>query len=76
MATATFFDRIQKTLVTEEELATMERELKFHPAGPEAAKTLTAKQVTDFNRDGCLLPIRAYDVHEIAASLTNCSRTR
>ena len=67
MPAATLFDRIQKTIATEEELATMPRELQFHPADPHAAKTLNSKQVADFNRDGCLLPIRVYDDDEIAA---------
>jgi len=47
-----FKDNIRKTLLTDEELETIERDLSFRPARPEAAGTLSAEQVETFNRDG------------------------
>ncbi|MEZ6062166.1 MAG: phytanoyl-CoA dioxygenase family protein [Planctomycetaceae bacterium] len=42
------------------------RDLRFHPANPTAAKTLTPQQVEGFNDDGFVRPIRVYSDSEIA----------
>ena len=63
----TFFDSIQKTLLSEAEMETLERDLNFQPVRPGSAKTLSTEQIETFNRQGCLLPLPALDDHEIAA---------
>lgn len=50
---------------TADELARMRRQLEFAPADPRAARTLTARQVEQFNLDGYLTGIRIYDDAEI-----------
>ena len=45
---------------TTEELNQLQRELRFHPSKVENPRTLTAEQVTAFNRDGYLKGIRIF----------------
>lgn len=47
-------------------LSSISRDLRFYPANPENAKTLTAAQVEQFNRDGYLKPFRIFEETEIA----------
>ena len=61
----TFFDKIEKKIFAIEELRELDRELSFRSASPERGKTLTAKQIDTYNRDGCLLPLPAFDDTEI-----------
>ena len=61
----TFFDTIKKTLLTEEEMKTIDRDLTFRPVGTDTAQTLTVEQIERFNRDGFLLPLPFFDVQEI-----------
>ena len=55
--TRTFLDSAKKTLLTEAEMETIERDLRLRPALAETAQTLTPKQIGSFNRDGYLLPL-------------------
>jgi ectoine hydroxylase-related dioxygenase (phytanoyl-CoA dioxygenase family) len=48
-----------------EELSKLERDLRFHPSTTERPRTLTAEQITAFNRDGYLAGIRIFDEEEI-----------
>ena len=63
--TKRFTDFIQKTLLSDQEMATIERDLRFRPADPNTAQTLTAEQVTRFNRDGYVLPLPFFSAEEI-----------
>ncbi len=49
-----------------DELARLGRDLRFHPARTETARTLTPEQVVGFNRDGFARPFRVYSEAEIA----------
>jgi hypothetical protein len=51
---------------TEEELNRLARDLRFHPADPDAARTLSREQVEQFNRAGYIRPLRVFDAAEIA----------
>lgn len=51
----------------ESELASLKRDLSFHPADPSAAKTLTADQVEQFNKDGYVPGLQVYTDNEIGA---------
>ena len=62
----TFIDHVKKTLLTPEEMATLERDLSFHPAPADTAETLSREQVATFNRDGFLLPLPLFDSKEIS----------
>src|SRR5438874_4102100 len=48
-----------------DELSTLERDLRFHPATTEQPTTLTPEQISAFNRDGYLAGIRIFDEEEI-----------
>jgi len=50
-----------------DELSRIERDLRFHPCTTADPCTLTREQVSAFNRDGYLKPIRIFDGREIAA---------
>ena len=63
--TKRFTDFIQKTLLSDQEMATIERDLRVRPADPNTAQTLTAEQVTRFNRDGYVLPLPFFSAEEI-----------
>ncbi|MAE65829.1 MAG: phytanoyl-CoA dioxygenase family protein [Phycisphaeraceae bacterium] len=62
----TFIENFRKTLLSGDELATIERDLSFRPAERVRAKTLTAEQIETFNRDGFLRPLPAFDANRIA----------
>lgn len=47
------------------ELSALQRQLTFHPAQPDAARTLTAEQVETYNRDGFVRPVTIYSPAEI-----------
>lgn len=61
----TFIESSKKTLLTEEEMETLQRDLTFRPASAEAAETLTLEQIETFNRDGFLLPLPFFDDEEV-----------
>ena len=48
-------------------LESLERDLRFHPADPAAARTLSAAQVGSFNEHGYLKNLRVFPPDEIAA---------
>ena len=62
----TFLDTINKTLLTQEEMQTLDRDLVFRPASKETAQKLTSVQVDFFNQNGYLLPLPLFDSQEIA----------
>lgn len=51
----------------ESELASIERDLSFHPADPVVARTLSRDQVESFNKDGYVKNLRVFEDEEIAA---------
>ena len=61
-----FVDKSKKTLLTPEEMATLERNLTFQPAAPDTATSFSADQIATFNQDGFLLPLPLFDSQEIA----------
>jgi non-haem Fe2+, alpha-ketoglutarate-dependent halogenase len=62
MASATTF----KAIPTQDELAALNRDLRFHPVVNARPKTLAPDQIERFNREGYLKPIRIFDVAEAA----------
>jgi len=50
-----------------DELSQIERDLRFYPSTVTDPRKLTREQVTTFNRDGYLKPLRIFDGREIAA---------
>jgi non-haem Fe2+, alpha-ketoglutarate-dependent halogenase len=48
------------------ELDSLERDLRFHPCNNPAPGTLTPEQISAFNRDGYLKPLRIFSLDEIA----------
>jgi non-heme Fe2+,alpha-ketoglutarate-dependent halogenase len=60
-------DNTQFAMIPEaEELARLQRQLRFHPADPARSRTLTAEQVERFNREGYLAPLRIFEPEEAA----------
>lgn len=55
-----------KFIPTSEELSRLKRELRFHPSTADNPKSLTAEQISAFNRDGYLRGIRIFGKEEIA----------
>jgi Phytanoyl-CoA dioxygenase (PhyH) len=53
-----------KAVPTADELAALDRDLRFHPAVNANPKTLTLEQIDRFNRDGYLKPFRIFDDHK------------
>lgn len=51
----------------EQQLAAVERDLRFHPSPVTAPRTLTAAQLESFDREGYLRPIRIFEDEEITA---------
>ena len=45
---------------TQQELDSLEREFGFHPADPQAARTLAREHVESFNRNGYLSGLDIY----------------
>ncbi len=56
-----------KAVPTQEDLATMTRDLRFQPAVNSDPKTLTTAQIDRFNRDGFLKPFRILESSEADA---------
>jgi ectoine hydroxylase-related dioxygenase (phytanoyl-CoA dioxygenase family) len=54
-----------KTIPLQDELAQVERDLRFHPSPVENPKTLSKEQVEAFNREGYVKDIRIFDEAEI-----------
>lgn len=50
-----------QSVPTQEDLASMARDLRFHPAVNPSPKVLTPSQIERFNRDGYLKPFRIFD---------------
>jgi Phytanoyl-CoA dioxygenase (PhyH) len=63
-----------KAVPTRDDLATMIRDLRFHPAVNAHPKTLTAAQIERFNRDGFLKPFRIFAPVEADALRTYFDR--
>ncbi len=55
-----------KMIPAQNELAGFERDLRFHRCDNQAPQTLSRGQVADFNRDGYLTGLLAFDADEIA----------
>ena len=55
---------------TPEELAAMNRDLRFHPSTVENPSTLSPSQITAYNQDGYLKGIRVYSQEEITTIRT------
>lgn len=54
-----------KIIPDENELAAVDRDLRFHPANVSAPQLLTREQIERFNRDGYVKGIRVYSREEI-----------
>ncbi|MCZ6795655.1 MAG: phytanoyl-CoA dioxygenase family protein [Planctomycetota bacterium] len=59
-------ERRFKIIPDADELATIERDLRFFPAGNDSPRVLTKEQIADYNRDGYLRGIRIFDEAEAA----------
>lgn len=59
--TATF-----KAIPSPEDLASLNRDLSFHPVANSAPKVLSTQQIEQFNREGYLKPIRIFAADEAA----------
>lgn len=55
---------------TESELASLERDLRFHPTVNPSPRKLTGEQIEHFNRDGYVAPIDIFGSAEITAIRT------
>ena len=55
-----------KMIPDDEELAQVERDLRFYPSPVRAPQSLTLEQVEGFNRDGYVRPVAIFDEKEIA----------
>src|SRR5687767_9982046 len=55
-----------KTIPQQDELSTIERDLRFHPSTVTDPQTLTRDQVEQFNREGYLKGLRIFSPGEIA----------
>lgn len=56
-----------KTIPKQDELATVERDLRFHPSTTQNAKVLSPEQIEQYNRDGYLKGFRIFEPAEIAS---------
>ena len=50
---------------TDEQLKTMDRDLRFHAVSNESPKVLSSAQIETFNRDGYIAPLRIFGESEI-----------
>lgn len=50
---------------TDEELASLDRDLRFHPTNNNDPKSLTLEQIEQYNRNGFLAPLNVYDRRQI-----------
>lgn len=55
-----------KAVLDQSDLATLPRDLQFHPTRNDHPKVLTAPQIEQFNRDGYVKGLRVYSPEEIA----------
>lgn len=55
-----------RVIPTDDEMASLKRDLTFCPADPQRAATLSAEQIATYNRDGFVRPIDIYSSSEIA----------
>jgi non-haem Fe2+, alpha-ketoglutarate-dependent halogenase len=55
-----------KAVPTQDELATMNRDLRFHPVRNPTPRVIPAADIERFNRDGYLKPFRIFDLAEAA----------
>jgi Phytanoyl-CoA dioxygenase (PhyH) len=55
-----------KALPNQDELAALNRDLRFHPAVNPSPKSLTSAQIEQFNREGYLKPIKIFDEAQAA----------
>ena len=55
-----FWDSTPRHFPTQEELAALDRDLRFHPAAAAAGEKLSAEQLESYNREGYLLPFRVF----------------
>ena len=60
-----FWDSTPRHFPTHEELAALDRDLRFHPAPAAAGEKLSAEQLDSYNREGYLLPFRVFSDGEI-----------
>ncbi|MSR54559.1 MAG: phytanoyl-CoA dioxygenase family protein [Gemmataceae bacterium] len=56
-----------KAIPSPEELASLNRDLGFHPVANPSPKVLSTQQIEQFNREGYLKPIRIFDAVEAAS---------
>lgn len=56
-----------KAVPSQDELAAMDRDLRFHPIANAHPKTLTTQQIEQFNRQGYLKPLRIFNDAEADA---------
>lgn len=52
---------------TDQELQSLDRDLRFYPSSNDAPKTLSHEQVAGFNVDGYVAPLQIFDQDEIGA---------
>ncbi len=60
-----FWDSTPRHFPTQEELAALDRDLRFHPAPATAGEKLSPGQLESYNREGYLLPFRVFPEGEI-----------
>ena len=60
-----FWDSTPRHFPTQEELAALDRDLRFHPAQATAGEKLRPGQLESYNREGHLLPFRVFPEGEI-----------
>ena len=60
-----FWDSTPRHFPTQEELAALDRDLRFHPAPAGSGEKLSAQQLESYNREGYLLPFRVFSGAEI-----------
>jgi non-heme Fe2+,alpha-ketoglutarate-dependent halogenase len=56
-----------RTIPKQDDLQTLERDLRFHPSQVQDPQTLTREQVEAFNRDGYVKGLRIFSSEEMAA---------
>src|SRR4051812_28662608 len=55
-----------KAVLAQDDLASIDRDLRFHPVRNDRPSRLTPEQIERFNRDGYIRSFRAFDAAEIA----------
>ncbi|MCB0129110.1 MAG: phytanoyl-CoA dioxygenase family protein, partial [Caldilineaceae bacterium] len=55
-----------KTIPEHDQIATMDRDLKFHPSTVTNPQALTAEQIDAYNRDGYVKGLRVFSTEEMA----------